>query len=157
MISVIIPSYNHEKYIDRCIESVLNQTLHDFELIIIDDASEDKSWEIIKSFTDKRIRSLKLSSNHGADYVQNKGIELARYDYVGILNSDDCFSENRLAKCLNLIKDRDVDIIGTDIELINSEGKVIKIIGGLILLTFKKRFLRNTTTGADLYLPVTCL
>ena len=126
MISVIIPSYNHEKYIDRCIESVLNQTFHDFELIIIDDASEDKSWEIIKSFTDKRIRSLKLSSNHGADYVQNKGIELARYDYVGILNSDDCFSENRLAKCLNLIKDRDVDIIGTDIELINSEGKVIK-------------------------------
>lgn len=125
MISVIIPSYNHEKYIGRCIDSVLNQTFQNFELIIIDDASEDKSWEIINSFSDDRICSYKLPSNHGAYYAQNKGIELAKHDYISILNSDDFYFENRLANCLSFIQDHDADFVGTDIELIDSEDVVI--------------------------------
>jgi glycosyltransferase involved in cell wall biosynthesis len=125
MISVIIPSYNHEKYIGRCIESVLNQTFQNFELIIIDDASKDKSWEIINSFSDERICSYKLPFNHGSYYAQNMGIELAKYDYVSILNSDDFYFENRLAMCLSFIEGQDVDFVGTNIELIDSDDHVI--------------------------------
>ena len=125
MISVIIPSYNHEKYIGRCIESVLNQTFQDFELIIIDDASKDNSLEIINTYSDDRISSYKLQSNHGSYYSQNMGIELAKYDYISILNSDDYYFENRLAKCLSFIEGRDVDFVGTNIELIDSDGVVI--------------------------------
>ena len=125
MISVIIPSYNHEKYIGRCIQSVLNQTFQDFELIIIDDASEDKSWEIINSFSDDRICSHKLSCNHGSYYSQNMGIELAKYDYISILNSDDYYFENRLDRCFSFIERQDVDFVGTNIELIDSYDVVI--------------------------------
>ena len=125
MITVIIPSYNHEYYIGHAINSVLNQSFDSFELIIIDDASEDKSWDIIKSYSDKRIRTIKLSSNHGAYYVQNKGIELAKYEYIAILNSDDLFSRDRLKKCLNFLQNNSVDFIGSDIELVDNEGNVI--------------------------------
>jgi glycosyltransferase involved in cell wall biosynthesis len=93
--SVIIPSYNHEKYIGGAIESVINQTFKDWELIIIDDGSPDNSVEIIRQYKDPRIRLI-MQENHDAPYTINRGMKESRGKYISILNSDDIFELTKL-------------------------------------------------------------
>ena len=124
-VSVIIPCYNHQEYIGDAIRSVLDQTHEQFELIVIDDASEDNSWDEIKSFSDKRIRASRLPANHGAYFAQNKGLELAQYEFIAILNSDDKYLPNRLHSCLETIQERRADMVGSSIQLIDSTGQII--------------------------------
>lgn len=97
-VSVIIPSYNHEKYVDKAIDSVLAQTFTNFELLIIDDASQDKSVEVICHYTDPRIRLFVHEKNAGAVATLNEGISKSRGEYIAILNSDDLFLPTKLAK-----------------------------------------------------------
>jgi len=101
--SVVIPLYNKEKHISRAINSVLNQTTKEFELIIVDDGSEDFSVMQVEKFTDPRIRLIK-QSNSGVSSARNKGIELARYEYIGFLDADDAWEPNFLETIENLIK-----------------------------------------------------
>jgi GT2 family glycosyltransferase len=97
LVSIILTSFNHEKFIREAIESVLNQTFVDFELIIWDDASTDDSWEIIQSYTDSRIRAFKNSKNEGPCFGFNKAVfELSRGGYVAIHHSDDAWELNKL-------------------------------------------------------------
>lgn len=124
-VSVIIPCYNHQEYIGDAIRSVLDQTHEQFELIVIDDASEDNSWDEIKSFSDKRIRASRLPANHGAYFAQNKGLELAQYEFIAILNSDDKYLPNRLHSCLETIQEQRADMVGSSIQLIDSTGQII--------------------------------
>lgn len=77
-VSVIIPVYNKEKYIEQCLKSVINQTYSDVEIIIIDDASTDNSLELVKSIKDSRIKVIELKENVGAGTARNKGIEVAK-------------------------------------------------------------------------------
>lgn len=101
MISVIIPSYNHEKYIERCINSVIQQDYQNWELIIIDDGSVDHSNELIAAFaaTDARIIHVR-QENCGAHSAINRGLSMARGDFLTILNSDDEYHPNRFARCI---------------------------------------------------------
>ena len=89
-ISVIIPVYNAEKYIDDCIDSVLKQTFEDFELLLIDDGSKDSSLDICKDWAnkDKRIKIFN-QTNSGASAARNKGLEEAMGDWVVFIDSDD--------------------------------------------------------------------
>lgn len=98
-ISVIIPLYHHEKYIEEAIYSVLEQTFSDFELIIINDGSTDKSEEVVKSIKDDRIKYC-YQDNQGAHNTINRGIQLAQGEYVSILNSDDVYYKNRFVELL---------------------------------------------------------
>jgi len=88
LVSVVVPLYNKELHIKRTINSVLAQTIQDFELVIIDDGSTDKSADIVKSFTDSRIRLIQ-QKNKGVSAARNKGIEKAKADLVSFLDADD--------------------------------------------------------------------
>lgn len=122
-ISVIIPSYNHEKYIGEAIESVINQTFKNWELVIIDDGSSDHSIEIIKQYKDQRIKLL-TQENHGVAYTLNKGIELAKGKYICFLDSDDVYREDKLEKQLQLIE-KGFDIVTSKIKTIDGSGMEI--------------------------------
>ena len=90
LISVIIPIYNTERLLPKCIESVLAQTLSDIEIILIDDGSTDESGKICDSYAckDKRIHVTHIL-NHGVSHARNKGIELSQGKYIHFMDSDD--------------------------------------------------------------------
>jgi glycosyltransferase involved in cell wall biosynthesis len=94
-ISVILPVYNNEEYITKSVESVLEQSFSDFELIIVDDGSTDSTSEILDSFTDSRIRLIR-QPNQGPGAARNNALEIALGDYIMYLDSDDWFSPDAL-------------------------------------------------------------
>lgn len=119
LVSIVIPSYNHEKYIQRCIDSVLMQSYENWELIIIDDGSKDSSNELIDAYTDKRIKHIK-QLNAGAHNAINRGLALAQGKYLTILNSDDEFHYARLEKCIQVFEANSaIDFISTWIDIID--------------------------------------
>ena len=107
MVSVIIPSYNHEKYLQHRIDSVLNQSYQDFELIILDDKSKDDSKKVIEAYRDHRKVSHIIYNevNSGTTFKQwKKGIELAKGEYIWIAESDDYADVTFLEKTISLIE-----------------------------------------------------
>ncbi len=88
-VSVCIPSYNHARYIGSCIESVLSQTFNDFELVIVDNCSEDDTEEVVRNYSDPRIRFSRNERNLGLVRNWNRCLDLARGEYVVILPADD--------------------------------------------------------------------
>lgn len=104
-VSVIIPSYNHEKYIAYALGSVLNQTFQDFEIIITDDNSQDKTLKEIKKIHDKRIRVFSFTKNGGVCVAINNCLAHVKGQYVAHLNSDDAFFPNKLEKQVKYLND----------------------------------------------------
>jgi len=101
-ISVIIPLFNKEQTIKKAVESVLEQTFQEFELIIVDDGSTDNSFQNTKSFSDPRIK-LSQQTNAGVSAARNLGVENAQYDYVAFLDGDDTWEKHHLETICNLI------------------------------------------------------
>ena len=104
-VSVILPTYNRGEMIKKTIESVLYQTFPDFELIVVDDGSTDCTEDVVKSIADTRIRYVKLSDNRGVSAARNKGIELARGEWVAFQDSDDLWDKDKLRKQMNYAKE----------------------------------------------------
>jgi glycosyltransferase involved in cell wall biosynthesis len=94
--SVVITNYNHEKYIGKCISSVLNQTFKNFELIIIENNSSDNSMKIIKSFKDKRIKIFKINNGGIIAKSRNLGIKKSKSHWIAFLDSDDFWFKKKL-------------------------------------------------------------
>ncbi len=105
-VSVIIPIYNSEKYLEDCLNSVVNQTYKNLEIICVDDYSKDKSISIIKKYKDKRIKIIKMKKNSGAGTCRNTGIDAATGDYICFLDSDDYWYLDKIEKQLKFIKDK---------------------------------------------------
>jgi glycosyltransferase involved in cell wall biosynthesis len=100
-ISVVIPSYNHARFIIQAVESVLNQSHKNWELILVDDGSTDSTREILdQRYRDHKQIQLVYQTNHGAHHALNQGIALAKGRYVSILNSDDVYHPDRLKTLL---------------------------------------------------------
>ena len=97
-VSVITPSFNSQDYIENTIRSVVDQSITDWELFIIDDCSSDSSVELIKKWViaDSRIHLVELNENSGAAVARNKGIELAKGRYIAFLDSDDTWLPKKL-------------------------------------------------------------
>ena len=112
-ISVIIPVYNAEKYISKCLDSVINQTFSDFEIICINDKSEDKSLNILKEYSrkDKRIIILENEKNLGAALTRNKGIDAAAGVFIYFIDADDYIDEKYLECMLEKIEQENCDIV----------------------------------------------
>ena len=110
-ITLIIPVYNMEDYIDDCLQSLLNQTYNDFETIIIDDGSTDKSVEKILSYKDKFKFRLIKQKNAGLGPTRNVGIKNASRKYVAFLDSDDEIINVYMERLFNVIKSSNPDII----------------------------------------------
>lgn len=108
-VSVILCVYNEEKFIGKAIDSILNQTLDDFELIIINDGSTDNTLDIIKSYDDERIKLIN-QDNIGLGASRNKAMEKASGEYVAFLDGDDWFSEDALEIAYAEAKSKDTDI-----------------------------------------------
>lgn len=106
MISVIVPIYNSEKYLSQCIESILNQTYKDIELILVDDGSTDTSGKICDEYAEKDKRVIVYHNSHSgfAAVGRNRGLDLATGDYIGFIDSDDYISEDMYEKLINDIK-----------------------------------------------------
>lgn len=97
-VSVIMPSYNKEKFISKAIDSILKQGFHDFELIIIDDVSTDNSVDIIRAYRDDRIRFYRNERNIGIAFNRNRGLDIAKGIYIALLDADDISPLWRLEK-----------------------------------------------------------
>jgi glycosyltransferase involved in cell wall biosynthesis len=128
LVSVIMPAYNAESYIDKAISSILGQTFADFELIIIDDNSSDKTASIIEKYKkkDRRIVVLHNTTNLKMAKALNSGIKIARGKYIARMDSDDWSFPYRLEKQVLFIqKHLKVGILGGSMEIIDKEGKKI--------------------------------
>lgn len=126
-ISVIIPSYNHEKYISMAVNSVLAQSYENWELIIIDDGSKDNSWEYLTSLQDPRI-NVSRHENKGAHATINEGLNKATGDFLTILNSDDMYASNRFEIFLNYLNNNpEISLVCSYIQIIDDKGKKLGI------------------------------
>lgn len=111
-VSILIPCFNVEKYIRQCLDSVVNQTLQDIEIICINDGSKDSTLDILKEYEskDNRIKVIsKQNSGYGAS--MNIGIETAKGEFIGIVESDDFVELNMFEKLYNTAKDNDCDLV----------------------------------------------
>ena len=127
-ISIITVTYNSEKHLERCINSVLNQRYHDIEYIIVDGNSTDATKEIINKYS-YRISKFVSESDEGIYDAINKGIRLATGDVIGLLNSDDFFvDDNTLQSVVSALNESKTDIIFADIDFVSSSNlnKVIR-------------------------------
>ncbi len=122
-VSVVIPTYNQEQYISVALESVLNQTYQDFEIVIVNDASSDHTLDQILKFNDSRIRLFNLPHNQGESAATNHGIAQARGELIAILHSDDVYVPEKLEKQVNFLdRHPEVDAVLSYPEMIDSQG-----------------------------------
>jgi len=125
-ISVLMSVFNGERYLSQAIESILNQTFTDFEFLIINDGSTDKSRDIVLSFHDPRIRLIDNPSNFGLAKSLNIGIDLAKGKYIARMDADDISVPERLEKQINFIRlNSCYSLVFTNVELINNQGEFI--------------------------------
>lgn len=116
LVSIIIPTYNHARYLGRALQSVLNQTYMYWEAIVIDNHSTDNSDEIMASFTDPRFTYLKIHNNGVIAASRNAGIHAAKGEWIAFLDSDDWWSTDKLQVCFECI-DEQVDLVYHDLEI----------------------------------------
>jgi len=125
LVSVVIPVYNHEKYVEESILSVINQTYTNIEIIIIDDGSSDSSVQkvrdLVSNYLDKKIIFI-AQKNQGAHNAINKGLELSKGDILTILNSDDYFDLSRIEKLVNRLQKDNGDLIFSYVHGIDDNG-----------------------------------
>lgn len=127
MISIIMPVYNTEEYLKKSIESILNQTYKEFELIIINDCSKGNADEIIKSYKDKRIRYIKNKTNKGIGYNRNLGIKESKGDYICFIDSDDYIREDFLELMYNRCNKDNLDLCICDYNYVYDLEKIKKV------------------------------
>ncbi len=146
LVSVIMASYNHEKFISYAIESVLNQTFKDFELIIIDDYSADRSRDIINNFEkkNKRIKSLFHKRNKGISRTRNDGFEMAEGKYIAFLDSDDVWISHKLEVQVSILEQNENLIVW-------SEGDIIDEKGRSLMRRFTDLYSLNTKKSGNLF------
>jgi len=132
LVSIITPTYNHEKYIGECIESVLSQTFPDWEQIIIDDASTDRTPEIVEQYAkkDKRIKFIRHKKNYGiyrlAD-TYNEALNISNGELIAVLEGDDFWPEYKLEKQVPVFDDKDVVLSWGKVEVMTDERVIWKI------------------------------
>lgn len=126
-VSVIIPVYNVEKYLDKCIDSVVNQTYKNLEIILIDDGSTDKSSIICDEWAtkDKRIKVFH-QKNSGVSVVRNNGIEYSVGDYISFVDSDDYIAESMIEKAVASIEENDADIVCFGVFRVAESGEILE-------------------------------
>lgn len=127
LVSVIMPSWNTGKFIAESIQSVIDQTYENWELIIVDDCSTDNTDEVVAEFTDKRIRYFKNEKNSGAAISRNRALREARGEWIAFLDSDDLWSPNKLEKQISFMNEHGYTLSYTEYEKIDEESKPLQI------------------------------
>ncbi|EDO7906981.1 glycosyltransferase, partial [Campylobacter coli] len=127
-VSVVVPSLNSIKYIHECIDSILNQTLKDIEIICVDAGSTDGTLEVLREYekNDERLKVI-VSDKKSYGYQMNLGIKEAKGEYLGIVESDDYIKENMYQSLYKIAKERKIEVLRADIlefETIGSEKRI---------------------------------
>ena len=140
MVSIIMPCYNSEKYISHSIESVLAQSMNEWELLIVNDASTDGTSDIIDRFSrqDTRIRVFHLKINSSAAVARNVGIANAKYKYIAFLDSDDIWLPSKLDTQIGLMEMHGISFSYSSYYVINNIGKIMGIRKAVNSMTYKK-------------------
>ena len=130
LVSIITPNYNSENFITQTIESVLNQTYTEWEMIIVDDVSSDKSVDIIQNYLKKdvRIKLIKLEENSGAAVARNTAIKNAKGRFIAFLDSDDLWNSSKLEKQITFMIEKNCSLSYSNYSLIDEEGESLDII-----------------------------
>ncbi|PWJ43304.1 glycosyltransferase family 2 protein [Sediminitomix flava] len=127
-VSVVIPNYNHVKYLSQRIDSVLNQTYQNFEVILLDDKSTDNSIEVLEKYAKHpKVSHLVINDeNSGSPFKQwKKGIELARGEYIWIAESDDWAEHSFLSTIISFFQDQKVGVVYTQSLIVNEAGRIL--------------------------------
>lgn len=149
LVSVITPVYNAEKLVGETIQSVLNQTYQNWEMLLVDDCSKDNSKEVIETFskTDARIRYIKLEVNSGAAVARNIAIKKANGRYIAFLDSDDLWKRDKLEKQIAFMKNNNIGFSFTSYEVMKEDGTLInRYIKAPKKISYNA-YLRNTIIG----------
>jgi|GEM_PF-6831483 len=115
LVSVVIPTFNVERYIERAIQSVLKQSWQECEIIIVDDCSTDDTVQVIKQFIDCNIKLYTNPKNYGPSHSRNKAISMAKGDWIALLDADDWFAPERLEILVKLAQEYDADIVADNV------------------------------------------
>lgn len=126
--SIVIPSYNHAELIGRCIESLLCQTYQNWEAIIVNNFSEDNTIEVVERYNDPRIRLINNANGGVIAVSRNKGLSVAKGDWICFLDSDDWWYPNKLEVSLPYLND--YDLVHHDLDIYTSIGKSNKVAKG---------------------------
>ncbi len=126
LVSVITPAYNAERFIAETIESVLHQTYSNWEMIIVDDASTDRTAEIVQSYVerDPRIKYFRLEKNSGSGVARNKAMDLAKGRFIAFLDSDDLWMPTKLEKQIKFMLENDIAFSFTKYVRMKEDGTV---------------------------------
>ncbi|MCR4732106.1 MAG: glycosyltransferase [Lachnospiraceae bacterium] len=144
-VSIITPCWNGEKYIGETIESVLAQTVTDWEMIIVDDGSSDHSAQVVQTYVDQdeRIRLI-CQENAGSSAARNHGIREATGRYIALLDADDVWEDNFLEEQLKLMQEKDAACVYSSYRLMDENSKVYgHVVRAPKELTYKKMCVRN--------------
>lgn len=127
LVSIIMAAYNAEKTIELAIESVLNQTYSNFELLVINDCSKDGTAKLVEAFSakDNRVRLISNEKNSGVSYTRKHGLEEAKGSWIAILDSDDAWTPEKLEKQIALQKRMNADLLFTGSAFMDSDGRPI--------------------------------
>jgi glycosyltransferase involved in cell wall biosynthesis len=150
-VSIIIPNYNGALFLPDALNSVLAQTISDWECIIIDDGSTDDSIKVIKKYTarDKRFRLIKLPHG-GVSIARNAGLDVARGEYIAFLDSDDCFTDYALEMLLHFARTTNADITGGSAAIVDSK---FKFLAANNQVSDRNKFITSTNPNSFLLLP----
>lgn len=145
LVSIIMPCYNAERYVAQSIESVLAQTYDNWELLITDDGSTDKSVEIISKYCtrDERINVLVPDEHQGIARARNMSISRARGRFIAFLDSDDVWYPEKLEKQVVFMLENDIAFTYSSYEIIDTQGNSKKLVKDAGVMSYKK-YLRNT-------------
>lgn len=149
LVSIITPLYNSEAFISETIQSILNQTYSNWELLLIDDCSTDGTISLVNGFISQNnnITLLKNEYNQGAAVSRNKGIRAANGNYIAFLDADDLWKPEKLDKQIAFMQNQDCDVCFCSYEQINESGKPLhRLVKALPVLTYKK-YLKSNYIG----------
>ena len=128
LVSIVMPSYNTAKYIADSIKSVISQTYSNWELLIVDDCSTDKTEEVVASFNDERIHFIKKDKNSGAAESRNIALREAKGKWIAFLDSDDTWEREKLEKQIRFMENGDYHFSYTRYEEINEDSEPLGIV-----------------------------
>lgn len=130
MVTIGLPVYNAEKWIGEAIESILRQTYGDWELIVTDDGSEDRTDEVIRGFTDERIRVIWDGEHRGISYRINQQVAMARGEYFARMDADDVMMQERLERQVRYLQEHpEVDVVSSSAIIIDETGEKLGMRG----------------------------
>lgn len=149
VVSIITPLFNAERFIKETINSVIQQTYTDWEWIIVNDCSSDKSVEIVESFAanEPRIKLIHLKENSGTGIAKNTALKEAKGNYIAFIDSDDCWFPQKLETQINFMQEKNYPISFTSYEIIDqNSNRLNRVISSVDKLT-QKEYLKNTIIG----------